>query len=125
NERVSFASSRLYSVLDELQRSAGHVIVIGYLHPVTIRNIVQKYSNIEAILSGYAGVTGASSGWYKNAYVLFYSGDQGATVDELLDLRTNSKRGIAGVKASRMQTDLREDEETRVWLDRFFNSLEY
>ncbi len=113
--------------VDEAVVAKLSVIIVGRVHPLTIKLILSKTNAIAAILSNYDGLSSDSttSGRLGNTFIEFNPGDEGATI-RLLFGRTGERSIVITHSAYRTMDDtIPPKKAIQRRIDSLYQSSEY
>lgn len=103
-------------------RRDSSIVLIGYIHPLTIEHIVSHFRNVIAVFSSYK--YRLRFGYYKNAFIAFFSdGDS-----HILDI--SARYGQSSILASAvnyriLDGSIPQSTSVQLDLDRMYNSTEF
>jgi hypothetical protein len=123
---VTFDQTVLIDKLNRTSDAVDGIIVIGAVHPLTVRAILKKSSKVVAVLSTYAGDGGdrRRSGYVGKTFVAFWPHGSQAVGTLEVNVHDDSLF-LSSMKHKNLDDSVPDDVKTKARLDRFFNSPEF
>lgn len=127
--RATFDVQDLLDSIEEAARDADGIVVIGHIHPLTIKSIAQSARpKPTLVFSTYENEPSAliASGIVDGLPVVYWPGDNGASIAEVqLERRPDGRDTVRAVSFHRMDDGIPDFASVRTTLDAFYNSRDY
>jgi hypothetical protein len=121
---VSYDVERVISEIASVPQDLKSVILIGDIHPLTVKAILSRTDRVDIVLSTYAGFDedGRNHGYLGKTFVAFWNHGGGTVMGKLTFVTQNGRLRVTALENTILDGQIRDDPDTRRRLDRFFNS---
>jgi hypothetical protein len=125
-QNIHFDPARLFKLVAGLQQTYAHIIIMGYVHPLTIRELTDRFKGI-SVLSSYAEGEGSTElpDGYRNGNWIQFVNSGAYAVTHIVGSATRDGLVVSDVERGNLDEHVPDDPATRTLLNNFYNSKTY